>query len=226
MRISEWREGKWEERPTVGIDFGLSCDNSTYYTTYGSLTYGAYPLLSTVSVLPDCAQSDKIQERSNEKPMNTQKMSFKVGDRCIVTNWGSTYDSLDSMAIQLGLTRFVSGGMPKGITSSQWKTARTQCKVIGVNNNYIGIQIEDGTQYVVGSSALEVIETSISKVNAVAENLLDADTKALVEAGIVNECLEITPKGQDIINALNFAQHKVELVKQAKEEIKAAKAKK
>jgi hypothetical protein len=72
----------------------------------------------------------------------------------------------------------------------------------------------------------ELIESKtlvMSKLNAMMKLMLGKDEQTLYKAGFINGDLKHTEKGQEHLNALLFAAHKVNLVKLAEEEIEEEK---
>lgn len=68
---------------------------------------------------------------------------------------------------------------------------------------------------------LELIKTNImTNISPMAEKLINADTKVLMETGIIDNSMNLTSKGLAALQALSFETHKESLVKLAKEEIK------
>ncbi len=73
----------------------------------------------------------------------------------------------------------------------------------------------------------EVIKTKksiMSKVTTMFKKLLDPDTQALVEAGYLDQNLEITNDGEFQLKVLAFELNRAALVTLAKEKIAEAKA--
>ena len=73
---------------------------------------------------------------------------------------------------------------------------------------------------------LELISTKtnlMTKLNSMMKRLLDADTKKLIKAGLIDGDLRLTAEGQEALSAILFDQNKAELVKVADEIIAEAK---
>jgi hypothetical protein len=66
-------------------------------------------------------------------------------------------------------------------------------------------------------------KTIMNKINNFVRSIIDADTQALIEAGYVSECLNLTEDGEDELIAILFAERKAELVKLAKAKVAEAK---
>lgn len=62
-------------------------------------------------------------------------------------------------------------------------------------------------------------EGRMSQVSKLAQKLLDADTRTLMEAGYLNSELALTSKGEEALKQLLFVTNKVELIKQAKADL-------
>lgn len=72
-----------------------------------------------------------------------------------------------------------------------------------------------------GGESLELLnkKTTMQKVGIFMKKLVDKDTQTLVKAGLLSEGLEITPEGQQALNALNFEANKAGMVKLAEEKL-------
>lgn len=205
---------------TITIDLGMF-QGFSYYVDTAALDYcsnvtystAPYPPLSTGVRLPDCATSAKIAGKVDEQPMNEKTMlrigEWYEGQRVSVKNNCSGCKAGD-----ICILKNHSGDLfavPEGWDEDQEKD------IGGCSCSF---------NWCVEVQVMKVKEETMSQVSPMAENLLDADTKALVEAGMVDECLNLTSKGRDALQALVFVAHKEAMVKQAKAEIKEAKSKK
>lgn len=66
----------------------------------------------------------------------------------------------------------------------------------------------------------------MTTVSNFAKKLLDKKTQALIKAGYMNDCLELTSKGREALELIAFETHKDALVEAAEADIKEAEAKK
>ena len=64
---------------------------------------------------------------------------------------------------------------------------------------------------------------NMNKLNSMMKRLLDKPSQTLYKAGFINGDLELTEKGADALRVILFDANKVELVKQAEEELKEEK---
>jgi hypothetical protein len=69
-------------------------------------------------------------------------------------------------------------------------------------------------------------QTMTQKVGSMMKRLLDADTRKLVKAGLINGDLELTTEGQQALMAVLFEGNKAALVKEAEEIISEQEAQK
>lgn len=72
----------------------------------------------------------------------------------------------------------------------------------------------------------EMEEYSMTTISNFAKRLLDKNTQALIKAGYMNECLELTSKGREALELIAFVAYKDALVAAAEADIKEAEAKK
>ena len=66
------------------------------------------------------------------------------------------------------------------------------------------------------------IKTFMNRVSIMMKKLLDADTQALVKAGLINGDLMLTSDGRDELDAVSFVANKAALVERANEIIAEA----
>lgn len=60
-------------------------------------------------------------------------------------------------------------------------------------------------------------EKSMTKMSSIMKRILDADTRKLVEAGLLTKDLELTSEGKEALVSLMFEQNKADLVKIAED---------
>ena len=72
-----------------------------------------------------------------------------------------------------------------------------------------------------GQCAIQSInpKENAMSISAIAKRLLDKDTRTLVKAGFLDSELDLTEKGQEALDAINFEEQKAKLVKMAEEEL-------
>ena len=76
------------------------------------------------------------------------------------------------------------------------------------------------------TNSMTTNDESMNKLTALAKRFLDADTKKLIKAGLLNKDLSVTSQGEWEINALLIQKYKEELVKVADEIISERESKK
>jgi hypothetical protein len=69
------------------------------------------------------------------------------------------------------------------------------------------------------SSFIQNVKDIFTMISQTAKKLLDADTRALIEAGYLNTDLTITAIGHEAMNSIMLEKNKAELVKMANEAI-------
>ena len=62
-------------------------------------------------------------------------------------------------------------------------------------------------------------KTLMSQLTTIAKKLLDGDTKKMIEAGFLDQNLNLTNEGKNALHVISFDKHKKELVEAAKEVI-------
>lgn len=77
----------------------------------------------------------------------------------------------------------------------------------------------DNIELLTSSSGKNTLRTIKMKLNSMMKRLLDADTKKLIEGGIIDGDLQLTEKGRETLIAILFDEKKAELVKVAEEKI-------
>lgn len=60
---------------------------------------------------------------------------------------------------------------------------------------------------------------TMNSLNSMMKRILDKDAQTLYKAGYINGDLQLTEKGKNVLNSIIFEINKVELVKQAQEEL-------
>lgn len=88
--------------------------------------------------------------------------------------------------------------------------------IVDFNENALGIWTKTLVPYRPNHSL-------ITRMKAIAKRLLDADTKALIEAGYIDDSLNLTQDGREALDAILFGANKPALVEQAKKEIEEKK---
>lgn len=68
-----------------------------------------------------------------------------------------------------------------------------------------------------------VNDKNMKELDPMMKLLVDADTQALLETGIIDTCFNFTSKGKSLVDSMVLAQFKDALVKIAQDEIAAAK---
>ena len=99
----------------------------------------------------------------------------------------------------------------------------TISSIIPEEGNWFSIGTEEG--YGFSSDSLNSDNTIIiktqktmcQKLNSMMKRLLDADTKKLIRADLINGALLLTDEGKEALISILFEQNKAELVKMAEE---------
>jgi len=132
-----------------------------------------------------------------------KKQDFRVGDRVIVRSKGISTSAVDCNGL-IGTIIKTSSEVTNSLGGKGYA-------VLDIEHNKNGIWFEE----------LELLtnKNTMQKLNSMMKRLLDADTKKLVQAGLINGDLELTDEGIEALRAIEFEGHKAELVKIAEEKI-------
>ena len=109
---------------------------------------------------------------------------------------------------------------PYSITTKGYEGTIT--KVLDSTRGTDDIKVDD---FSVESKYFDLISSKIlmTKLNSMMKRLLDAQTKKLIKGGLIDGDLKLTEEGGGALAAIEFEEHKAELVKIAEENIKEAK---
>lgn len=110
-----------------------------------------------------------------------------------------------------------------------------RCGLIIPNVSYVVFEKLDGTLAIGDNRESDNIETCscysdwrliktnkksfMKTITTIAKKLLDSDTQALIKAGYIDSCLELTTPGKEEIQAIQFETYKAELVVRANAKI-------
>ena len=85
---------------------------------------------------------------------NNMANEFKVGDRVRVENWGAQFSTYDTKAKELGLTKWKPDHKNDYFLHDRKDIHGT---VVAQIDEYVGVELDDGHQHVIGSRGLVLI---------------------------------------------------------------------
>lgn len=121
----------------------------------------------------------------------------------------------------------------KSVHSESWVIMKDECpELIGTvkyntpydyDGTHVEVEISPSSSYTFLERDLELYnphkKTFMNNVNNMMKVILDADMRKLIKAGYVDGDLQLTAKGREALDSIQFTTHKEALVKLAQEDI-------
>lgn len=173
--------------------------------------YEEYGRLVDIEVKGKDTGTFPVESKYFDLISSKQSMEFKVGDKVICVK-----DYVDKVKVGL-----------KGVIVDMESSIGVEWEE-DIGGHDCGGYCKSGYGYFVNRDNIKLLTSSDEtnkwrtikmKLNSMMKRLLDADTKKLIEGGIIDGNLELTEEGELALQAILFSEKKEELVKVAEEKI-------